>query len=69
PEKVVPALSELLDDLGRNPRRVGKPLRLELTGRWAARRGAYRVIYSIDGLAHRVIVESVRHRRTAYGHR
>ncbi len=38
----------LLGDLRRVPYRVGKPLRAELTGTWSARRGPYRIVYSID---------------------
>ena len=35
-------------DLAREPRRVGKPLRRELTGAFSARRGPYRLLYRID---------------------
>lgn len=40
-----------------NPRRVGKPLQVPFDGLWVARRGAYRIKYSIDD--ERVIVEVV----------
>lgn len=49
-----------------NPQRVGKPLRNDLAGSYAARRGEFRVIYTIheDRVAVRVI--SVRHRQDAH---
>jgi len=68
PEKAATAVAELLDDLGRNPHRLGKPLHLDLVGKWSARRGPYRVIYRIDDAAHCVEVEAIGHRATAYGH-
>jgi len=48
-----------------NPRRVGKPLKRDLEGLWAARRGHYRVIYEVldDGL---ITVVRVRHRADIY---
>jgi mRNA interferase RelE/StbE len=49
------------------PRRIGKPLRDELTGLYSARLGAqWRVIYRIDESKHTVIVEDIQHRSTAY---
>ncbi len=49
PEGVVAAVVEfMVGALTESPRRVGHPLRQELTGLWAARRGPYRVIYEID---------------------
>jgi len=52
----------LLDD----PRRVGRELRRELAGVWAARRGTYRVLYRIDDSRHEVTVVRVDHRRDVY---
>ena len=52
--------------LTEHPRRVGKPLRAPMDGRWAARRGQYRVIYRIDDAAATVTVLQVSHRRDAY---
>ena len=49
-----------------NPHRVGKPLRGELAGIWAARRGTYRVLYRLSEDAHEVIVLRVDHRRDVY---
>lgn len=67
PEAVAAAVIEfitgrLLDD----PRRVGRALRGDLAGVWAARRGSYRVLYRVDDLHHEVIVVRVDHRRDVY---
>ena len=68
PEAVAAAVWEfvngpLLDD----PHRVGKPLRFELEGYYAARRGQYRVIYRIDDREVIVDVIQISHRGDAYG--
>jgi mRNA interferase RelE/StbE len=55
--------------LGNDPYRVGKPLRSELAGKYAARRGDYRVIYEIDDLAQVVHVLRIEHRRDIYRYR
>lgn len=48
PEKIATACVEFIfGALSENPRRVGKPLRGELTGLHSARRGDYRVIYGV----------------------
>jgi mRNA interferase RelE/StbE len=45
PESVATAVVEFLTTaVVREPLRVGKPLRGELTGIWSARRGTYRVL-------------------------
>jgi mRNA interferase RelE/StbE len=49
-----------------NPRRVGKPLRDDMAGVWAARRGTYRVLYRINDDLHELVVLRVDHRRDAY---
>jgi len=67
PEAVAAAALEFIrGPLLLDPHRVGKPLRNELEGLWAARRGQYRVVYAID--ADVVVVEVVRvaHRADAY---
>ena len=53
-------------DLARQPRRVGKPLRRELTGLYSARRGPYRLLYRIDEEHSLVLIERVDHRADAY---
>ena len=68
PEPVAVAVVDFLyGPLAAHPYRVGKPLRFELEGYWSARRGQYRVIYSIH--ADEVLVRVVRtsHRADVYG--
>jgi mRNA interferase RelE/StbE len=48
--------------LAENPHRVGKPLRGGLAGFYSARRGEYRVIYSIFDEEVRVEVVSIARR-------
>lgn len=70
PEAVSAAVIELLTgDLLREPGRVGKPLQRELAGRWGARRGSYRVMYTIDDEASVVTVLVAEHRRDVYRRR
>lgn len=56
----------LTTSLIEDPRRVGKPLRRELQGLWAARRGVYRVLYRINEERREVVVIRVEHRRDVY---
>ena len=53
--------------LADDPYRVGKPLWCQLEGYWSARRGQYRVIYSIhdEGIVVRVV--RISHRAGVYG--
>lgn len=70
PQAVAAAVVELITgDLLREPRRVGKPLQRELAGRWAARRGAYRVLYTIDDQEGQITVLAAEHRRDVYRRR
>jgi len=48
------------------PRRIGKPLRDDLAGIWAARRGTYRVPYRLREQPREVIVVQIEHRADAY---
>ena len=67
PEVVAVACWEFIrGPLAENPRRVGKPLRDQLEGRYSARRGEFRVIYQI--LEDRVVVRVIHiaHRRDVY---
>jgi mRNA-degrading endonuclease RelE of RelBE toxin-antitoxin system len=66
PEKFATAVTELLPTIAANPQRLGKPLRFELEGRWAARRGPYRVIYELDEKRRIVRVLAVAHRADVY---
>jgi mRNA-degrading endonuclease RelE of RelBE toxin-antitoxin system len=49
-----------------NPHVVGKPLANELAGYHSARRGAYRVVYRIDGPSRTVHVVRIDHRADVY---
>lgn len=70
PEAVAAAVVEFITgDLLREPRRVGKPLQRDLAGRWAARRGSYRVLYAIDDHQGHVTVLAAEHRRDVYRRR
>ena len=67
PEPVATAVIEFLTtSLIRQPYRMGKPLRDDLTGVWSARRGTYRVLYRIRDDLHEVIILRVEHRRDVY---
>jgi mRNA interferase RelE/StbE len=68
PEAVAVAVVDFLyGPLAEDPYRVGKPLRLELEGYWSARRGQYRVIYSIHDDQVLVRVVRISHRADVYG--
>lgn len=56
----------LYGPLADHPRRVGAPLRKPFEGHWRARRGEYRVRYTIDDNAGTVRVLDISHRRDAY---
>ncbi len=67
PRKVAEAILAFCDSqLAENPRRVGKPLRREYAGRFSARRGDYRVMYSITEEAKKVRVLVIDHRSHVY---
>ncbi len=68
PEAVAVAVVDFLyGALAEDPYRVGKPLRFDLEGYWSARRGQYRVIYSIHDDEVLVRVVRISHRADAYG--
>lgn len=68
PEPVAVAVVDFLyGALAADPYRVGKPLRFELEGYWSARRGQYRVIYSIHDEEILVRVVRTSHRADVYG--
>lgn len=67
PGRVLPAVVEFVfGALADNPRRVGKPLRFELTGLFSARRGPYRILYGIDEAASVVNVIRIEFRANVY---
>ena len=70
PEKVAAAAIEFIyGPVASNPHRVGRELRLDLSGVWSARRGDYRVLYRIDDEVRRVEVIAIEHRRDVYRRR
>ena len=70
PSRVTPAIIEFLfGPLADNPHRVGKPLRDDLAGSFAARRGSYRVLYDINDDERVVRVFRVASRASAYRRR
>lgn len=67
PARVAPAVVEfMLGPLCENRQGVGHLLRRELAGLWAARRGAYRLIYEIDDDHHTITVLRIDHRVDVY---
>jgi mRNA interferase RelE/StbE len=68
PEAVAAAVVDFLyGPLAEDPYRVGKPLRFQLENYWSARRGQYRVIYSVHDDEVLVRVVRISHRADAYG--
>ncbi|MDN5859537.1 MAG: type II toxin-antitoxin system RelE/ParE family toxin [Pseudonocardia sp.] len=67
PESVAAACVEFLyGPLAAKPHLVGAPLRKPFEGHWRARRGEYRVRYTIDDLKAEIVVLDISHRRDAY---
>lgn len=67
PEKVRPAILEAIyGSIANEPERAGKRLQRELAGLFSARRGDYRIIYSVDHAGKQVIVLGAAHRRSVY---
>jgi mRNA interferase RelE/StbE len=67
PTKIFEAVNEFVrGELARNPKRVGHPLRKPYAGLYSARRGTYRIVYSIDEGAKEVTIVSVAARSDVY---
>ena len=67
PEKVRnAALVAISGPLAENPQRLGKPLLGELEGLHSARRGDYRIIYTIKDNQLLVLVVQIGHRKDVY---
>jgi mRNA-degrading endonuclease RelE of RelBE toxin-antitoxin system len=67
PEKVATAIvSFATETLPANPHRMSKPLRDELEGFYSARRGDYRVIFSLDEQLGQLLIIRVSHRSDSY---
>ena len=69
PEKAASAVAETLVAIRQDPYRVGRPLRFELEGQYVARRGPYRVLYTIDDRARAVAIVAIGHRAEIYRRR
>jgi mRNA-degrading endonuclease RelE of RelBE toxin-antitoxin system len=69
PERYTTSILDFLPTIAANPRRLGKPLRLEWEGHLAARRGPYRIIYALDHKTRTVRVVAVAHRAHVYRRR
>lgn len=67
PDKYAAACVEfIVGPLADDPYRAGKPLRGKLVGKHVARRGQYRVVYTIDDAEKFVVIEHIQHRRHVY---
>jgi mRNA interferase RelE/StbE len=66
PRVAEPLVAFIFGSLAADPRRRGKPLQRELEGRWAARRGEFRIVYRLDDDAKTMYVLMIAHRADAY---
>ena len=67
PPRIISAIIEFVfGDLAASPRRVGKPVQWELAGLFGARRGPYRILYSINDDTNRVVILRIDHRSDVY---
>lgn len=67
PEKAAAAIVEFVTGvLADNPYRLSKPLTSELLGLRTARRGDYRVLFSLDLEEHSMYVHRIEHRSDVY---
>jgi mRNA interferase RelE/StbE len=67
PPRIVTAVVEFVSaTLPRNPERMSKPLRGELTGLRSARRGDYRILVTLDESKRSLMVARIAHRADVY---
>jgi mRNA-degrading endonuclease RelE of RelBE toxin-antitoxin system len=67
PEKVAAAIVEFVTGvLADNPYRLSKPLTNELLAMHTARRGGYRVLFTLDVEEHILYVHRIEHRSDVY---
>jgi mRNA interferase RelE/StbE len=66
PRVAGPLVAFIFGSLASDPRRRGNPLQRELEGRWAARRGDFRIVYRLDEDAKVMYVLKIAHRSDAY---
>ncbi len=62
PRVAEPMVAFIFGSLADASRRPGKPLQRELTGRWSARRGDYRIVYRLDEDTKTMYVLKIGHR-------
>jgi mRNA interferase RelE/StbE len=61
-----PLWAFIFGSLAEEPKRRGKPLKGELTGRWSARRGHYRIVYRLDDDTKAMYVLKIARRADVY---
>lgn len=66
PRVAEPLVAFVFGALAERPRTRGKPLRGEFGGEWSARRGDYRVLYSMDDTTRTLVVHRIAGRADAY---
>ena len=67
PPRIATAVVEFVTvTLSSNPERMSKPLRGELEGLRSARRGDYRVLFSLDDATRTLLVVRIAHRADVY---
>lgn len=66
PRIAEPLVEFIFGGLASEPRRRGKPLQRELAGRWAARRGDYRIVYRLDEDTKMMYILRIGHRSQVY---
>ncbi|GAB3537024.1 type II toxin-antitoxin system mRNA interferase RelE [Arthrobacter tecti] len=67
PEKAATAIVEfVIGALAENPQRLSKPLTNEVLGFHSARRGDYRVLFTLDVDDHVLYVHRIEHRSDVY---
>lgn len=67
PPRIAGAVVEFVTrTLPANPERMSKPLRYELEGLRSARRGDYRVLFTLDADTRVLLVVRISHRADAY---
>lgn len=66
PRIAEPLVEFIFGGLASEPRRRGKPLQRELEGRWAARRGDYRIVYRLDENTKTMYILKIGHRSQIY---
>jgi mRNA-degrading endonuclease RelE of RelBE toxin-antitoxin system len=66
PRVAEPLIAFIFGGLVSDPKRRGKPLQREMAGRWAARRGDYRIVYRLDDESKTMHVLKIGYRSDIY---